>query len=107
MIKVWARGKYRQKYKLKQLTILWIVDVLSLDFLDIGKNIMGAITRHIQLAKESRENKTTPNNDRIMAYQTENIGNLERQYGVGEISEREYRQRYGEYSEEIRRMGRQ
>jgi uncharacterized membrane protein len=58
-------------------------------------------------AISQRLNRSTlPNNEAICDLQARTIGNLERQYAAGEISEREYRQRYGVYAQQIREMGR-
>jgi hypothetical protein len=65
---------------------------------------MGAIRRRLEAARESRESKL-PRNEEIVRYQQETIGELERQYAAGEISEQDYRERYGYYAEIIRRMG--
>jgi uncharacterized membrane protein len=59
-----------------------------------------------RIAQRQRERETVKNNEQICDYQARTIGMLERQYAAGEISEREYRQRYGVYAQQIREMGR-
>jgi uncharacterized membrane protein len=59
-----------------------------------------------RIAQGQRERETVKNNEAICDLQARTIGLLERQYAAGEISEREYRQRYGEYSKPLREMGR-
>jgi hypothetical protein len=58
-------------------------------------------------AISKRLNRSTlPHNEAICDYQARTIGNLERQYAAGEVSEKEYRQRYGDYAAQIRKLGR-
>lgn len=63
---------------------------------------MNAISSRINKA----QNSSVKNNDAIVAYQSETIGKIERQYANGEISREVYVALYKQYSEVIRSMGR-
>lgn len=65
-----------------------------------------AMSQRLNKVSAASVSATVPNNESICDYQARTIGQLERQYAAGEISEFEYRQRYGEYAAAIREMGR-
>lgn len=52
------------------------------------------------------EQQTVKNNDKIVVFQAEHIGKIERQFANGEIDRETYKAEYARISEIIRQMGR-
>lgn len=65
-----------------------------------------AFSIQARISEKQGQSQSVKNNDAIVAYQSETIGKIERQYANGEIDRETYVALYKKYSEVIRQMGR-